>query len=161
MILSTIGGYGFTEKSFIGRLREANVDTLVDVRRRRGMRGAKYAFLNSSYLQAALADAGISYYHALELAPTPSTRDIQKSIDREYQTSKNERTLLSPAFVKSYEADLSTNFSVRDFERTLAKSNKAALFCVECAPLACHRSIAARLISWQICGGHAVEHLMP
>lgn len=58
MILSTIGGYGFTEKSFIGRLREANVDTLVDVRRRRGMRGAKYAFLNSSYLQAALADAG-------------------------------------------------------------------------------------------------------
>ncbi len=48
MRIVTIGGYGFTEDAFINALKGAGVDAFVDIRQRRGMRGSKYAFLNSA-----------------------------------------------------------------------------------------------------------------
>lgn len=65
----TIGAYGWSEAEFLAALVAAGVDTVVDVRARRGARGAAYAFANSRRLQASLAAAGIRYRHRPDLAP--------------------------------------------------------------------------------------------
>jgi uncharacterized protein (DUF488 family) len=52
-------------EELIETLREANVQTLVDVRRFPGSR--RNPQFNQGPLQAALADAGIGYRHAVEL----------------------------------------------------------------------------------------------
>ena len=43
----TIGVYGFDESGFFDALCQAEVDTFCDIRSRRGLRGATYAFANS------------------------------------------------------------------------------------------------------------------
>src|SRR5687767_13973296 len=75
--LATIGVYGFTLDEFLRALREADVRLVLDIRQRRGVRGAQYAWANAKRLQAALADAGIEYGHRVELAPTTELRQLQ------------------------------------------------------------------------------------
>ena len=52
----TIGVYGSDEATFFEALQRAGVDTFCDIRWRRGVRGAKYAFANSARLQKRLAE---------------------------------------------------------------------------------------------------------
>ncbi len=47
----TIGVYNSSEKEFFDKLLENNIDTFCDIRQRRGVRGAKYSFVNSNRLQ--------------------------------------------------------------------------------------------------------------
>ncbi|MFN2179799.1 MAG: hypothetical protein ACK2UV_09955, partial [Candidatus Promineifilaceae bacterium] len=54
----TIGVYGFDETTFFQALKDAGVDTFCDIRRRRGVRGSRYAFANSKRLQKRLAELG-------------------------------------------------------------------------------------------------------
>ena len=72
-------------------------DLFVDVRQRRGVRGSKYAFLNSTRLQERLGALGIRYLHLKELAPTAEIRAIQKAKDAEDGGGKRVRngTVLS------------------------------------------------------------------
>ena len=142
MSLVTIGGYGFDERRFITALRVAEVDTFVDVRRRRGLRGRRYAFLNGKRLQIALAETGIHYVHCLDLAPTQAIRDIQKKRDTETQTEKRTRTHLSPEFVAAYKSEVLDGFDFAAFWSAIGSDSKVvALFCVEGQPEACHRSL--------------------
>ena len=46
----TIGVYGLTEDDFFQKLISSSIDTFCDIRRRRGVRGAKYAYVNSKKL---------------------------------------------------------------------------------------------------------------
>ena len=46
----TIGVYGFDETGFFRALQDAEVDTFCDIRDRRGVRGATYAFEKGSDL---------------------------------------------------------------------------------------------------------------
>ena len=62
-MIVTIGAIGYTAESFFQALQNANVDTFIDVRRRRAVRGREYAFANSQRLQARLAELGIRYVH--------------------------------------------------------------------------------------------------
>lgn len=159
MRIVTIGGYGFTEAGFIGALRKAGVDTFVDVRQRRGMRGAKYAFLNSTRLQNLLASAGIKYLHALELAPTASVRNAQKEVDRASGVAKRDRLQLSSAFTEEYRSKVLARFDADRLVGEINGTNGVALFCVEEHPAACHRSLAAEHLFRQFGGDHPVEHL--
>nr|MDQ4041644.1 DUF488 domain-containing protein [Actinomycetota bacterium] len=77
MPVVTVGVYGFTAQTFLAALREAGVRVLLDVRQRRGVRGAEYAWANARRLQDALAGAGIAYRHHPELAPTTELRQLQ------------------------------------------------------------------------------------
>ena len=77
MKLVTIGVYGFSEAVFFNALQQAGVDTFCDLRWRRGVRGAEYAFANRARLQQRLAALGIRYLHLRELAPTPALRQRQ------------------------------------------------------------------------------------
>ena len=51
MVICATGVYGKTEHEFFDSLLSENITLFVDIRQRRGMRGKKYSFVNSLYLQ--------------------------------------------------------------------------------------------------------------
>lgn len=156
--LVTIGGYGYTETSFLEALKKANVSVFVDIRQRRGMRGSKYAFLNSERLQTSMQRAGIRYVHVKELAPTSSIRGVQKDADKDASVSKHAHTRLSDEFVDAYRREILVTFDSARFDALVgADAEVVALFCVENKPEACHRSLAAEKIASD--RGIVLEHL--
>ena len=163
----TIGVYGYSEEAFFGALVDNNIDLFIDVRARRGLRGSKYKFANSAYLQSTLARLGIAYAHLPELAPTPAIRAMQEQADQVNKSAKRERTLLSDEFVKAYRRDVLRVYKrmpenklhaaeVLQRAREVAGYSaeepllRLALFCVERAPAACHRSLLADELSRQL-----------
>jgi hypothetical protein len=119
----TIGVYGADAEGFLAALDAAGVNLLLDVRQRRGVRGAQYAWANAGRLEAALREADVGYQHLPELAPTTAMREVQYEADAERGEGKRDRTVLAPAYVERYTEEI-----------------------VERDAAACHRSlIAARL----------------
>jgi uncharacterized protein (DUF488 family) len=156
----TIGVYGFSEANFFNSLVEAGVDTLCDIRQRRGVRGAAYSFANSSKLQRKLKALGIRYIYYKALAPTTEVRAIQKKHDIEVRVKKQQRDVLSESFITAYEMMCLSTFNPLDFITTIGPDAKAvALFCVERKPTACHRSLVANKLSDVL--GVEVRHLEP
>lgn len=143
--LFTIGVYGKNEVEFFGALERAGVTTFCDIRRRRGVRGSQYAFVNSKYLQTALAQRRIEYRYFPELAPSQEIRELQYSADAVSGISKRSRTELSEDFKRKYAHDVLANFDTRSFAAGLGESSvRVVLFCVEGTPAACHRSLVAQ-----------------
>lgn len=141
----TIGVYNSTEKEFFDKLTENHIDTFCDIRQRRGVRGSKYAFVNSNRLQQRLNELDIKYGYIPGLAPTTEIRELQKETDLKKGESKRERQVLGQTFVIEYKNKILEKF---DFDAFLEKldeigADKIALFCVEECPEACHRSIVA------------------
>ena len=140
----TIGVYGFDEPSFFDALCKAEVDTFCDIRSRRGVRGATYAFANSVRLQTRLAQLGIRYIHRKDLGPTQAVRDKQAAADKATKTAKRKRTVLGEAFIEAYHTECLAEFEPQSLLDELESDAKVvALFCVETAPEACHRSLVA------------------
>jgi uncharacterized protein (DUF488 family) len=150
--LVTIGVYGSTVDEFLDALRAADVDVLLDVRQRRGVRGPEYAWANSQRLQQALAEAGIGYRHLKELAPTTEMRHAQYAADAAKGEGKRtgQRTyverILDPA-------------DLDELLGGLDESVTAALLCVERDARACHRGLIADRLAAEY--GVPVEHLVP
>lgn len=160
IIFATIGVYGFAADRFFAALREARVDTVCDIRRRRGVRGAEYAFANSQRLQARLAELGIRYIHRLDLAPAAALRERQAAADRVAHAAKRTRTTLSPAFVAGYRAENLAGFDAAQFAADLGPDARVvALLCVEREPAACHRSLLAERLACDL--DAKITHLMP
>jgi hypothetical protein len=156
----TIGVYGWDEASFWAALQAAGVDTFVDIRRRRGVRGAAYAFANAGRLQAGLAALGIRYLHRLDLAPSLETRAAQETADRAAHVVRRQRTALDPAFSERYQRECLASFDSRAFLALLDPGARViALFCVEGEPAACHRSLLAARLASDL--SLVVEHLRP
>ncbi|SFR25776.1 Protein of unknown function, DUF488 [Lentzea waywayandensis] len=149
----TIGVYGFDEESFLRTLREADVELLLDVRQRRGVRGPEYAWANSRRLQAALAEAGIAYEHHPELSPTTELRRLQYAEDDRQGVGKRNRRVLAGEYARRYTAEILGSADLAPIRSALPRG--AALFCVERDPEACHRSLIAERLHVQ------VEHLRP
>ncbi len=156
----TIGVYGFGEDEFFAKLKEANVDLLCDIRWRRGVRGAQYAFANHKRLEARLAEMGIAYIHRRDLAPTPEIRQKQKDADQAERVAKRKRDELSPTFITAYEEEILADFDPKSFLAELPEGVKTiALLCVEREPAACHRSLVAEKLSQAT--GADIIHLKP
>ena len=140
----TIGVYGFDESSFFEALRKAEVDTFCDIRSRRGVRGATYAFANSMQLQARLVELGIRYIHRKDLGPTKAVREKQAAADKATKIAKRKRTALGEAFIEAYHTECLAAFEPQNLIDELASDARVvALFCVEKVPEACHRSLVA------------------
>lgn len=155
----TIGVYGFDGASFIQRLQNANVRLLLDVRQRRGVRGAEYAWANSLRLQAALAQAQIAYEHHPELAPTTELRQLQYAEDHRQGVGKRSRRELAVEYSRRYITEVLNNVDLTIIVSRLPDSGVAALLCVERDPEACHRSLIAQRLTEQ---HHVlIEHLRP
>ena len=158
-IIVTIGVYGSDEAGFFNALQQAGVDTFVDIRSRRGVRGAAYAFANSQRLQARLDELGIRYLHRPDLAPGPETRGQQYAADKAGKTAKRQRTVLDPVFAAAYRQERLAGFDSRQFLADLGpEAQVLALFCVEREPAACHRSLLATRLQRDL--GLPVKHLI-
>ncbi len=141
----TIGVYGFAEEAFFQSLLDAHVDTFCDIRRRRGMRGSLYAFVNSQHLQQRLQELGIRYVYCRELAPNEELRKRQKQEDKKSGVAKRKREALTDSFVQAYEQETLSDFDAQAFMQQLGEDAKiVSLFCVEREPMACHRSLLAK-----------------
>ncbi len=140
----TIGVYGFDEVGFFEALCKAKVDTFCDIRSRRGVRGATYAFANSKRLQARLEELGIRYIYRKDLGPTKNVREKQAAADKATKTAKRKRTELGEAFIEAYNTECLAAFEPQSLLDELeSDAQVVALFCVETAPEACHRSLVA------------------
>ena len=157
--VTTIGVYGFDLESFLAALRHADVTLLLDVRQRRGVRGSEYAWANSRRLQAALADAGVSYRHHLELAPTTELRRLQYAADDRQGVGKRSRIELAPEYRERYITEILDRADLGALVAELPARGAAALLCVERDPEACHRSLIAERLEERY--GVRVEHLRP
>jgi uncharacterized protein (DUF488 family) len=156
--ICTVGVYGADLDSFLATLRAAQVDLVLDVRQRRGVRGAEYAWANAKRLEAALREAGIVYQHVTELAPTTSMREAQYEADAERGEGKRSRTVLSPAYVERYTEEILEPADLDPLVRFIGRST-AALLCVERDPAACHRSLIAARLARDY--GARIENLRP
>lgn len=156
----TIGVFGTTEKEFFQALQDHGVDTFCDIRQRRGVRGARYAFVNSKRLQAKLDELGIRYLHRKDLAPTTAVRQRQKEADQASKISKRQRKTLGKAFIAAYEEVILSSFDSQSLLDDLQQDAKTvALFCVEREPDACHRSLVAKKLQEDL--NVSVQHIVP
>lgn len=145
----TIGVYNSTENDFFERLIQNKVDTFCDIRQRRGVRGAKYSFVNSSRLQERLKLIGIKYIYIKELAPTTEVRSLQKEADIKNNEKKSERRQLGEVFIEKYTSEVLNKFNFSSFINFLNANNasRVVFFCVEEHSTSCHRSIVTERLS--------------
>lgn len=145
-IIHTIGGYGHSKEGFFRSLKNNEIDILVDIRQRRGMRGKSYSFLNSKALQTELSKQGIAYIHIRGLAPNDEVRNIQKEEDKESATNKRSRIELSSIFKKVYHERILSNSDVNEIIKKIQFYRHPCFFCVEGPSMACHRSLVTAWI---------------
>jgi uncharacterized protein (DUF488 family) len=144
--IATVGVYQSSLHDFLEKLRRHKVATVVDVRQRRGVRGAEYAWANSRRLQAALEQARIGYQHVPELAPTTELRQLQYREDERLKVGKRSRVELAQAYRRRYLSEILNHVDLGAVLDSLPDDAVSALLCVEHDARACHRSlIAARL----------------
>jgi uncharacterized protein (DUF488 family) len=157
--LVTIGVYDWTLDDFLAALRRADVQLLLDLRQRRGVRGSQYAWANSKRLQAALAAAGVAYEHLPELAPTTELRHLQYAEDTRQGVGKRSREQLAPEYVRRFTRERLDHVDLAALADALPANGTTALLCVERDPEACHRSLVAERMADEL--GLALEHLRP
>jgi uncharacterized protein (DUF488 family) len=157
--LVTIGVYDWDLETFLDALRRADVQLVLDLRQRRGVRGPQYAWANSKRLQAALADAGIAYEHLPELAPTTELRHLQYAEDARLGEGKRSRTRLADEYVRRFTSERLDLVDLDPIAASLPVSGTTALLCVERDPEACHRSLVAERLART--AGAQLEHLRP
>jgi uncharacterized protein (DUF488 family) len=144
--LATIGVYEFDAAAFVAALDDAGVTKLFDIRQRRGVRGARYAWANAQRLQALLADARIAYEYHPELAPDTELRQLQYRDDDRQGVGKRNRVRLSPEYIRGYTEEILDLVPLEPLVRQMPVHGIGALMCVEATAHACHRSlVAARL----------------
>lgn len=156
---ATIGVYDWTFEKWLGALRGAEATQVLDLRQRRGVRGTRYAWANSTRLQAALAEAGIEYRHRKELAPTTELRELQYREDDRLGVRKRSRVELAAEYRRRYLREILSRVSLRPIVEAMPVDGAAALMCVEADPEACHRSLVAERLEAEF--GLPVEHLRP
>jgi len=144
----TIGVYNKTEQEFFNLLINNKVDLFCDIRQRRGVRGAKYSFVNSNKLQSKLEELGINYIYISGLAPTKEIRELQKNADYENKELKSKRTKLGEVFVREFTNTVLMGFDFEKFFESIKqfKGKKIVLFCVEENAEACHRSLVSSIL---------------
>ncbi len=123
------------------------------------MRGSEYAWAKAGRLVAALEAAGIAYVHLKELAPTTELRQLQYAEDARAGVGKRSRSELAPAYVEGYTREILDPAGVEPVVAALPAEGRAALFCVERDPEACHRSLIAARVADE--HGAQVIHLRP
>jgi uncharacterized protein (DUF488 family) len=143
MSFFTIGHGVRPLEELVATLHEADVRTLVDVRRFPGSR--RNPQFNQSRLRDALAEAGIDYRHVVELGGRLSGEPGEEQFG----------CLRVPAF-RSHAARMGT----AEWQDALARELVQPAPCFMCAETAwqrCHRRLIAELL---VARGHEIVHLM-
>jgi uncharacterized protein (DUF488 family) len=142
--IATIGVYEFDAGTYVEALDEAGVTKVFDIRQRRGVRGARYAWANAQRLQRLLAQARIGYEYHPELAPDTELRHLQYRDDDRQGVGKRNRERLAPEYIREYTVQILDLVPLEPLVRQLPVHGMGALMCVEATAQACHRSLVAR-----------------
>jgi uncharacterized protein (DUF488 family) len=144
----TIYTIGCTKKSlqqFIGLLREAEVDAVIDVRLRNTSQLAGFAKRDD--LAFLLCEGfGIAYEHVVELAPTAEILDAYKK-DHDW-----------PAYKRKYLQLLAERDALAIGRQLLERYQCPCLLCAEDTPDHCHRRLLAEYLAERI-GNLEIVHL--
>jgi uncharacterized protein (DUF488 family) len=143
MSLFTIGHGVRPLEELVATLQEADVRTLVDVRRFPGSR--RNPQFNQSRLRDTLAEAGIAYRHAVELGGRLSGEPGEEQFG-----------CLRVSAFRSYAARIGTAEWQDALARELAQP-RPCFMCAETAWQRCHRRLIAELL---VARGHEVVHLL-
>jgi uncharacterized protein (DUF488 family) len=157
--IATVGVYEFDASSFVAALDDAAVTKVLDIRQRRGVRGAQYSWANAQRLQRLLADARIGYEYHPELAPDTEMRHLQYREDDRRGVGKRSRVRLAPDYVRQYTQEILDLVSLEPLISRLPVHGMGALMCVEATALACHRSLVAARLAERY--GFEVTHIEP
>jgi uncharacterized protein (DUF488 family) len=130
--LATIGYEGCTIEGVLGRLRDASVELLIDVR---AVAQSRKPGFSKRQLAASLDEAGIGYVHLQGLGTPKAGRlavraghpERMEVIFREHMTSDRACTELAQA-------------------KGLARERRACLLCFERDHHTCHRRLVAEMI---------------
>lgn len=157
--IATIGVYDFDATTFKSTLHDAGVTKVLDIRQRRGVRGAQYAWANAQRLQRLLSDARIGYEYHPELAPDTELRHLQYREDDRQGVGKRSRVVLADEYVRRYTTEILDLVPLAPLYRRLPVHGIGALMCVEASARACHRSLVAARLAQEF--GLEVTHLPP
>jgi uncharacterized protein (DUF488 family) len=141
--LATIGYEAATQGQVIGKLKDAAVEVVIDVR---AVAASRRAGFSKTLLAASLAEAGIDYVHFRELGTPKPGRDAARKGRVAEMHEIFEAHLAEPA------AQLQLAKATE-----IATERKTALLCYEADAAGCHRRIVAERI--QAATGIKVEDL--
>lgn len=141
--LATIGYEGASVQDFFETLRQAGVETLIDVRQVPISRRPGYS---KTRLREALEAEGIRYVHLVGLGDPKDGRDAA----RQGRFAEFKRIFTRHLKTDKAQADLG-------IAAGLAETNRACLLCYERQPEFCHRSMVADALAHRI--GVEVRHL--
>ena len=142
-MLATIGYQGARLEDFVGTLKAASIERLLDVRALPWSRRSEFAKRN---LAAALAAAGIAYEHLPALGNPEPGRDAAKAgrVDE-----------FRAIYARQLESD--EGRAGLDAAAARAREGSVALMCMERDPEHCHRAMAAARLAEML--GVEVRHL--
>lgn len=160
--IMTIGVYGFDEQSFFQALQNARVDTLCDIRARRGVRGSDYAFANSERLQKRLTELNIRRVFACCSPAVITIHEIRLSASVRSGTSgcaPYHHQRLHMLKIRLLELIVTCNLPIHQFKNycsntsnrgkgaslssSMAASRATATSVISRAHMACHRAVQA------------------
>lgn len=127
MKLFTIGYEGATQAEFIGRLEEAGVQRVIDVR---AVPLSRKPGFSKNILAASLAEAGIDYVHLRALGTPPEGREAAR---------KGRHDVLQRVYADQLELPEAIVAAAQ--MRELAEDKPSVLLCFERDPSGCHRSL--------------------
>ena len=127
--LATIGYEGATQDAVIARLKQADVEVLIDVR---AVASSRRAGFSKGVLAASLEAEGIAYVHLRQLGTPKPGRDAARAGRTDEMHAIYEAHLAEPA------AQLELAQAA-----AIARERKAALLCYEADVHRCHREIVA------------------
>jgi uncharacterized protein (DUF488 family) len=130
--LATIGYESATQAEVIGKLKDAAVEVVIDVR---AVASSRRAGFSKTLLAASLQDAGIDYVHFRDLGTPKPGRDAARKGHVAEMHEIYEAHLAEPA------AQLQLAHATE-----IAGARKAALLCYEADAAGCHRRIVAHRI---------------
>jgi len=130
-IAYTIGYEGRELEEFVARLREQQVEVLIDIREKPASRKPGFS---KTPLREALEDVGIEYLHVKALG-SPST------IRYEYKRGGDKET-----FFKAYRAYLRTQVAHLRTVLDAVREKTCCLMCLERHAMDCHRSTVSDML---------------
>ncbi|HEV2532716.1 DUF488 domain-containing protein [Phenylobacterium sp.] len=130
--LATIGYERATQAEVIGKLKDAAVEVVIDVR---AVAASRRAGFSKTLLAASLAEAGIDYVHFRDLGTPKPGRDAARKGHVAEMHEIFEAHMAEPA------AQLQLAQATE-----IATERKAALLCYEADAAGCHRRIVAQRI---------------
>jgi uncharacterized protein (DUF488 family) len=139
----TVGHGARPGEELVEVLREAEVETVVDVRRFPGSR--RHPQFNREALEASIGEAGIAYAHTVELGGRLSGEPGEDAFD-----------CIRVAAFRSYAARMRTAAWQSALEQALVLPGPCFL-CAETLWWRCHRRLIAELLEAR---GHEVVHLL-